>query len=224
MTAVSVFFSGLLIGIAGAGHCIGMCGGLSSLLSLNGKPSMWRLACYNFGRVSSYALLAVTLAASIQLGTDALYIDLLYPLRTVTGIILILMGLYLCGASKWILKIERIGVVGWRILEPMARRLIPIRTNKQAFMAGVLWGWLPCGLVYSTVIWSSSHGSVSLSVSAMAGFAAGTMPAMMLAGAFSQRLKEYWAAYRLGFVFGVLIIFYGIYSIPYVRQIISAHG
>ena len=222
MTAV--FISGLLIGLAGAGHCLGMCGGLSALLSVNGKPSLTRLLAYNFGRISSYGLLALIIATAIQGTAEYLYRDLMIPLRTIAGVLLILMGLYLWGASQLILKVEKLGTGAWRALQPIAKSLLPIRSTPHAYLAGMIWGWLPCGLVYSTVLWASALGSVSQTSSAMIGFALGTLPSMLLAGFFAQQLKQLWQHYRLGKLFGTLMVLYGLYTIPMIHGLLSTHG
>lgn len=210
-----------MIGLAGAGHCLGMCGGLASLLAINGQPSSARIISYNLGRTASYLLFALILSSTFQFGLSHLYTDLMIPLRTFAGVLLVLMGLYICGLSKLILKIESLGRYGWKAIQPLAKKLLPIETNQQAFIAGVLWGWLPCGLVYSTVLWASSLGSISLSLLAMLGFAAGTLPAMLLAGFFSQQLKQIWQTYYLNWLFGLFMCLYGLYSIPAIKNVIS---
>ncbi|MBM6549927.1 sulfite exporter TauE/SafE family protein [Marinomonas ostreistagni] len=218
---ISTFISALLIGLAGAGHCLGMCGGLATLLSINGQPSILRIICYNLGRMLSYALFTVLLVSAVQLGTESLYQDLLIPLRTLAALLLIFMGLYICGACRWILKVEALGRVGWQALQPLAKKVLPIESAPQALIAGMLWGWLPCGLVYSTVLWASALGSWQLSLTAIIGFAIGTLPAMLLAGFFSQTLKRIWSAYYLHWLFGGLLIMYGIYTLPFVKAALS---
>lgn len=221
---IATFVTALLIGLAGAGHCLGMCGGLAALLSINGRPSIRRIVFYNLGRVMSYALFTLLLVTAVQLGAADYYRSLMVPLRSLAGGLLILMGLYICGASRWILKVEALGRFGWRALHPLAKRMLPIESSKQAFFAGTLWGWLPCGLVYSTVLWATALGTWSLSMVAILGFACGTLPAMLLAGFFSQSLKRVWTQYYLHWLFGGLLILYGIYSIPYVKALLSSQS
>ena len=108
---ITTFLTALLIGLAGAGHCLGMCGGLASLLSINGRPSIRRIVFYNLGRVLSYALFTLLLVSAVQLGAAEYYRHLMVPLRTIAAVLLILMGLYIGGASRWILKIEALGSV-----------------------------------------------------------------------------------------------------------------
>lgn len=218
---ISLIISGFLIGIAGAGHCLGMCGGLASLLTLGKAPSFTTLLFYNLGRIVSYFLLTSAFAISFHYAFGDTYSALLVPLRTVSGIILILMGLYVCGLSKWILKLEQAGRILWRFIQPLSKRLLPVSSYKQALAAGFIWGWLPCGLVYSTVLWSLTQASPTLTMAAMVGFAAGTLPSMLLVGAFATQFKQIWEEYRLRWVFGVMICLYGVYSLPIIKTTIS---
>ncbi|MBJ7549504.1 sulfite exporter TauE/SafE family protein [Marinomonas ostreistagni] len=221
---ISIFFSGLVIGLAGAGHCLGMCGGLASMLSMGGNSKPSWLIFYNIGRGFSYITFTVIISSALYFGLTEYYTEAMEPLRTIAGIILILMGLYICGASKLILKIEKSGRFIWQWVQPLAKSFLPIQSSKQAFVAGMLWGWLPCGLVYSTVLWSVSLGSVTLSMAAILGFVIGTMPSMFLAGMFSQQIKNAWNRYHLKWIFGLSIILYGAYSIPIVKNLLSSIG
>lgn len=220
---IAIFISGLLIGLAGAGHCLGMCGGLASLLSINGEPSPLRLIFYNLGRILSYAVFALLLATVLQLTNADWYQHLILPLRTIAAVLLIFMGLYICGLSKVILRVEALGKHVWRYVQPFAKKLLPIQSHPQALFAGMLWGWLPCGLVYSTVLWATSQGSLITTLFAISGFALGTLPAMLLAGIFSQQLKHIWAHYHLNWLFGLLLVAYGIYTIPAVHALFASH-
>lgn len=221
---ISVFFSGVLIGLAGAGHCLGMCGGLASMLSVGQNSNAVKIVAYNLGRVLSYSLFALILASTLHFGFSDYYSSLMVPLRTFAGVLLIFMGLYLCGLSRLILKIESLGRHLWHLIQPVAKSFLPIQNPAQAFAAGMVWGWLPCGLVYSTVLWATSLGSIPLSMTAVAGFAVGTLPAMLLAGLFAQQMKALWQQLYLKWIFGLLIIFYGLYSIPYFKNLLSSLG
>ncbi|WP_425641034.1 sulfite exporter TauE/SafE family protein [Marinomonas gallaica] len=218
---ISIFISALLIGLAGAGHCLGMCGGLASMLSIGNKTTFQTIVAYNLGRILSYCILTLILASAINLGFASIYSELMTPLRTFAGILLVLMGLYICGLSKFILRIESLGRYIWKYVQPFAKSFLPIQTLGQAVGAGMVWGWLPCGLVYSTVLWASSLGSIELSLMAMLGFSMGTLPAMLLAAMFSQQLKKVWSHYHLAWIFGVSLIGYGLYTIPSIKNLLS---
>lgn len=219
---ISIFLSGFLIGLAGVGHCMGMCGGLASMLSMGQHARSINIITYNIGRITSYILFTALIAASLQIGLSDYYHALQMPLRTFAGILLVFMGLYLCGISHFILKIESIGRYIWKFIQPAAKSLLPVKTPIQSLSAGFIWGWLPCGLVYSTVLWATSLGSFSLSMSAILGFALGTLPTMLLAGLFAQQIKALWQQLYLKWIFGLLIIIYGLYSIPYFKNLLSS--
>lgn len=194
------------------------------MLSMGGKTSYNTLFAYNFGRILSYFCLTLLLASAVNFGFAQIYADLMIPLRTFAGLLLVFMGLYICGISRFILRIESIGRYVWKAIQPYAKSFLPIKTTGQAFGAGIVWGWLPCGLVYSTVLWASSLGSFELSSMAILGFSLGTLPAMLLAAMFSQQLKEAWSRYHLAWIFGLSISTYGLYTIPYVKNLLSSIG
>ena len=218
------FLAAFLIGLAGAGHCMGMCGGIVSALALGtnaSKPSSQLVIqlCYNLGRITSYTLIALAMALFFSTFTH-LYAGFLMPLRTAAGMILILMGLYLLGQSLAILKLERLGKHVWQHLQPYAKRLMPVKSPYQALLAGAIWGWLPCGLVYSSLIWVSSAGTPLESAWLMLAFGLGTLPAMLFTGLFSHYFKQFWARYRVNQVSGTFLVLYGVWSIPYTQQLL----
>lgn len=191
------------------------------MLSIGNKTAFQTILAYNFGRILSYCTLTLILALAINLGFASVYSELMIPLRTFAGILLVLMGLYICGLSKAILRIESLGRYIWKYVQPFAKSFLPIQTLGQAFGAGMIWGWLPCGLVYSTVLWASSLGSIELSLIAIFGFAMGTLPAMLLAALFSQQFKQIWSHYHLAWIFGISLTCYGLYTIPFIKNLLS---
>jgi uncharacterized protein len=81
---------------------------------------------------------------------------LLYVLAQV---VMILLGLYLAGFNQWVLVFERAGGALWRRVKPLFQKLLPVKTLPQALLAGMAWGWLPCGLVYSVLVSALAAGS-----------------------------------------------------------------
>ena len=105
------------------------------------------LLSYNLGRILSYMTAGALVAA---LGTlISLSPEARIALQVVAAVMLILMALYIANWWKGLLKVEAIGRRLWRYIEPIGRRLMPVVYLPQAFALGALWGWLPCGLVYS---------------------------------------------------------------------------
>ncbi len=188
------YATAFLLGLLSAPHCIGMCGGIIGALSFGLPPGVrgqrWRmlpyLSAYSLGRVTSYTfagILAGTFGEQVLLlmGPESGRIILL----GVATIILVAIGLYLAGWFPHFAVIERIGRPVWRVLEPIGRRLIPVKTPGHAFLYGLVWGWLPCGLIYSALLWTTTTGSGITGGLVMLTFGAGTLPAVLTAGIFS---------------------------------------
>lgn len=210
--------SAFVVGLLGGVHCAGMCGGIVGALSFGLSPTASRwpiLLAYNAGRISSY-----TLAGAIM-GALGFYFSGLLPVQTaqrfllsLAGLFLILMGLYLAGWWSALARIEQVGGVLWRKIEPLGRGLLPVRLARQGYLLGLLWGWLPCGLVYSALVWTVSAGGALEGASLMLAFGLGTLPNLLLMGVaateLSRWLRQPWVrAFAGGLVmlFGVLLLF-----------------
>ena len=158
----------LLAGLLGGVHCVGMCGGIVAAFSFraDGTHPPFRLhLAYNLGRVSSYVIfgaLAGTLGASLKLAEFMPVQTLLFVLAQV---VMILLGLYLAGFNQWVLVFERAGGALWKRVKPLFQKLLPVKTVPQALLAGMAWGWLPCGLVYSVLISALASGDPSAKAS-----------------------------------------------------------
>ena len=184
-----------LAGLLGGAHCFGMCGGLVGAFS-GGLPgagggALARHLAFNGGRIASYVV-AGTIAGAVGMAGAAMATQL--PLRLVllllANLLLFGMALYLMGLPQMLLPLERAGGVLWRRLQPLSRRWLPIRHNGQALALGLLWGWLPCGLVYSALAMALAAGSPGSGALAMLAFGLGTLPNLLLAGLAAARLKE----------------------------------
>lgn len=178
------------LGLLGAGHCFGMCGGVVAALSFavpkeNSMP-LWRLHLgYNLGRVTSYGLIGGAAAAlSGQLPALGLPVA-----RTLAGLLLIAMGLHMAGWWRGILWLERGGRHVWRWLKPVGDRFMPLRSFPRAFGIGLIWGWLPCGLVYAALGYAAVQGNFSKGALVMLAFGLGTMPALLAGGFLANTLK-----------------------------------
>jgi len=190
LSFLAVFLTGLL----GGAHCVGMCGGIVAAISLQpgGKqPFTFHLA-YSAGRIASYSA-AGALAGLI--GSAAFLSDTLYPVQQglyfLAQVVLILLGLYLAGLNQSVLILERAGGVVWRRVQPLLARVMPIRSLPQALAAGALWGWLPCGLVYSVLVSALASGGAGQGATLLLLFGLGTLPNLLLMGWAATSLREW---------------------------------
>ena len=221
-----ILISAFMLGLLGSGHCLGMCGGLSSALGLNTLSNKHhkqtsanlQILAYNLGRISSYTI------AGLIVGSIGFFISKqlsgLTILRYLAAIMLILMGLYL---GKWfngIVYTEKLGKWLWPIIQPFSKRFIPIQNAKDALIVGMVWGWLPCGLVYSALIWASLEASLPGSGLIMLCFGLGTLPAMLATGLFAQQFNNFVKQNWFRNLSGLLMVGFGIWSLPAIQQIL----
>ena len=185
------FVSAFIVGLFSTLHCLGMCGGIIGALTfslpIEIRNHRWRLfpyvSAYNLGRISSYTLAGAIvggLGENLFTFISAQYGHLI--LQGLAVVIMIGIGLYLAGWFPRFAEIEKLGQPIWRKLEPLGQKLLPVRSPSHAFLFGLVWGWLPCGLVYSALLWSASTGSAGNGALFMLAFGAGTLPAVMTAG------------------------------------------
>ncbi|MEO6147247.1 MAG: sulfite exporter TauE/SafE family protein [Sulfuriferula sp.] len=211
------YLSVFLVGLLGGVHCVGMCGGIVTALSLSSatnRPAVPTLLAYNFGRVTSYALAGAIVGA---IGASTLLLDRFMPAERVlyglANVMLILLGLYLAGLSRAVLALERVGSVVWARLQPLMKRFIPVRTLPQAFFTGAVWGWLPCGFVYSVLISALATGSAAHGALLMLAFGAGTLPNLLAMGLFAQRLQTLTRKPMVRLAAGLLVAAFGVWGL-----------
>lgn len=220
------FLTALLIGLAGAGHCFGMCGGIVGALSFNTShdqqtPLFAIHSLYHLGRITTYSILAVLITFFFQLFSEY-YQSVSYLLRTLAGSILIFMGLYLLNISFFILRIEKVGTFVWKYLSPSARGILPIKKPHHAFYAGLIWGWLPCGLVYSSLLWVASVSTSTLySGYLMLAFGLGTIPVMLTTSLVTFNVKQLWNRLKLNTLSGCFMVIYGLWTLPIFESVFS---
>lgn len=204
----------LLLGLLGGSHCIGMCGGIAATIGMGTgkKPKPALLLGYNAGRILSYAAAGAIVGSLSWLLRDK---PVMLALRSAAGLMLIAMGLYVAQWWSGVTRLEKGGQLIWRFIQPVAGRFIPARNLPQAFLLGSLWGWLPCGLVYSTLIWASAAGDWQHSALLMAGFGLGTLPTLLLTGLLAQQFRTMLQHQLTKGLFGSLIILFGLLTIPW---------
>jgi len=212
----------LLMGLLGSVHCAGMCGGIACVLSMS-LPARARrsaahmlpwLLAYNAGRIASYAA-AGALAGALGAGALALLPAAAAPRAgmVVSGVFLVLLGLYLGGWWRLLGRLEQVGAGLWRRIEPHGRRFLPARTPLHAAGLGVVWGWLPCGLVYTALVWSLAAGDAATGAALMAAFGAGTLPMLLAIGTAGERLAGLSGRRVLQQGAGAIIVALGLYTL-----------
>ena len=211
-----LLISALILGLLGGGHCLGMCGGLMGALTLAIPPEqrgrrLQLLLAYNLGRILSYATagLLFGLAGWAVASSPAAML-----LRIPAGLLLISMGLYLGGWWSGLTRIEALGRGLWRHIQPVASRLLPVSSLPRALLLGALWGWLPCGLVYSTLLWAASQGDALDSGLLMLAFGLGTWPVLLATGMAAERLTAVLRRRGIRMAGGLLVILFGLWTLP----------
>ena len=207
----------LLIGFLGSGHCLVMCGGIVGALQLampaqsTTKKLVLQLTL-SAGRLTTYALFGAIVGyagvSAMQLaGASMLW------LRLVAGILLIMMALYISRLWFGLVKLERIGQLLWRRVQPIARRLLPLDSAVKAYAYGLCWGTLPCGLVYSTLGWSLASGSAVHGAVLMLAFGLGTTPAILATGSAANALTKLKNMLLFRYIAAALLAIYAGYTI-----------
>lgn len=213
---VPLLLSALILGVLGGGHCLGMCGGLMGALTLaipkEQRSRRFRLLlAYNLGRVLSYAAagLLTGLAGWAVANSPAAT-----AMRVIAALLLVAMGLYLAGWWSGLVRLEGLGRGLWRHIQPLASRLLPVSSLPRAMLLGALWGWLPCGLVYSTLLWAASQGNALDSALLMLTFGIGTWPILLATGLAAERTTTLLRKGGLRVASGLLVILFGLWTLP----------
>ena len=212
-TALPIF-AAVLIGWLGGVHCLGMCGGIVSALSMSvpegRRPAL--LLAYNLGRCITYIVLGALAGFMGYAGISVLGVAPL-GFYIIANILLIGMGLYLMGWPLIVRPLEQGGQHLWRHIEPIARRFFPVTTPARALIVGFAWGFLPCGLVYSALATAIASANPVSGAIWMAGFALGTLPNLLLAGWMGAGLLNRMRQSALRWIAGLLVIAWGVYGL-----------
>ncbi len=217
----SGFLAVFLIGLLGGVHCAGMCGGIVSALTLQipGKgdttgPAWTIHLAYNLGRIGSYAIAGALMGA---LGSLGLLLNKALPVQMVlyvaANLMMVALGLYLTGLTQTLAFTERAGQWLWRRVQPATKRFLPVRGVAQAFPLGMLWGWLPCGLVYSVLTMAILSGSAARGAAIMLAFGLGTLPNLMLAGLLLVRFRNVIQGRALRLASGLIVLGFGLWGL-----------
>lgn len=222
MDSILPYLSALIVGLFGGVHCVGMCGGLVSALSLShpqGEKTA-RMALlplllgYNLGRILSYSVAGTLMGGIGLLFAQSISLQLAQKfLLMLSGGLMILIGLYLGRFWMALSHIEHLGRHLWQTIQPLATRLIPIKNPWQAIIVGLLWGWLPCGLVYSMLITAATSGGSVEGALLMFSFALGTLPNLLAIGLLSAEIRQLISRPAIYHLAGISVIIFGLFNI-----------
>ena len=242
-------FSAFIIGLLGSGHCLAMCGGITTILtSAIDKPSADPLtqaseqgdipvnvvstpsSCspqtsrlnlvllYHFGRIATYCFIGAIVGFTGSIAAKNIGLPIA-GLRLVAAVFVILLGLYIGQWLLWLNRVESLGKGLWRYLSPLAKHVIPVDTSKKALGLGALWGWLPCGLVYSTLTWALASGNSLTGAAIMLFFGLGTLPALVALSLGIGSIKNLLVNTAFRKTMAISLITYGIYSFVVAYQV-----
>ena len=210
--ATPIFLAALFAGLLGSAHCLGMCAGISGLFAVGANVASLRsrfplALAYNVGRVLSYAVLGAVVASIGSVAVDAVQ-RLESPVRLASGVLIIIVGLQVAFNWRALTALENLGAVVWNRVAPRAKGLLPANTLFKAAGLGLIWGWLPCGLVYSALLLAATTAAPVSGALVMICFGIGTLPAMIASGLSASKLAAFMSRNRLGA--GLLIVLLGI--------------
>lgn len=240
MEGGSLVATGLLIGLMGGVHCVGMCGGI--VVALHSPSSAFPVPvvtqtkvasafstqlAYNAGRLTSYALAG---AIAGTLGSAALLFGTLRPLQHagywLANGFLVALGLYLAGVFPNFARIESLGKHWWKKLSPSAMHSLAVSRHSltQAFSVGLLWGWVPCGLVYSALIMAMTSGSPTRGAAVLLAFGLGTLPNLLAAGVAARHLRLWLARRGVRRAAGAVVVGLGLLGLWHAHHVVQAEG
>ena len=177
----ALFLAAFSMGLFGSPHCLGMCGGIVTAFGLSmqhvsDSKKNGLILTYHVGRLISYSLLGliasfvgVTIFQSIMSNSAP---------RIVLGAVLMLIGLAMLGLPLFN-QLERVGMRFWQSLAPLRKKVFPIDSFGKALFAGLLWGFLPCGLVYGALMMAIAGNNIATGAALMFVFGLGTMPMLI---------------------------------------------
>lgn len=218
------YFAAFIAGLLGGVHCLGMCGGIVGALTFGisspDKPSQAKkniypyVLAYNGGRLTSYTFAGLLMGGISMLAANLPVLhNIQFGLQVFAALFMIALGLYIGGWWTGLRKIEQAGGVIWKRIEPISRKFIPVKSPFQALILGMLWGWLPCGLVYTILFWSISTGSAVEGGLLMLSFGLGTLPMLLAMGVFAASLSSFIRKNWVRALAGGIIVAFGIFSL-----------
>jgi len=204
-----------ITGLLSSAHCLGMCGGIISALSLTKDGPLCGPSCqllFNLGRVTTYALLGLLVGwlGSALAVKNSIY-EITSPLLICSDIFIILIGLGSAGLFKRLnFSLLKCTVLRPR-LDQAAKMLTTLPTPLAAISLGLLFGFMPCGVLYAMLLTATQSGDRLTGCLMMAAFGLGTAPVMLLVGHTTHWFSKSrnWTLPAIG----VMVAFIGAYNL-----------
>ena len=182
------FGAAFLAGLVGSSHCAAMCGGIAA--AFGARPAtpygmIGRTLRFNVGRLAGYALVGALLNAVLSAGGSLL------PFTRASLVLRLLAALFMATLAWRLLTgrdplgLERAGLAFWRRIAPLSGSALRLPDAVRPLALGLLWGFMPCGLVYSVLLIAAAAPDLASAAITMAGFWAGTLPTLITLGAGS---------------------------------------
>jgi sulfite exporter TauE/SafE len=211
MTGGLTLGAALMLGIAASGHCLVMCGGISAALGLatakrtDGRSRMSLLVAYQAGRMLSYSIAGALLGGVLGIIVSWLDFDVVRQgLRALSAVALAAAALVAFGALRD--PGSRVGRLVWPRLAPLGRRLLPVTSVSRALGFGMVWGWMPCGFVYTIIVIAALEHDALRSAATMLAFGIGTAPAMIAMAMGARRAAGFSAGVTGRRIAGAVLI------------------
>lgn len=185
-----------LVGLMSTLHCFGMCGGISTLLTMqtrnqNDHRAKFKIALiYNFGRIFSYSVIGLLAGLTSELGVNVFFQGGHTYLQFLSSIVLIIIALNILGWLSFFSHLEKITYAIWKPFQELLKWILPAKSVFDYFCLGLIWGWLPCGMVYSVLMLAIVSGDAIQSMLYMFAFGIGTLPGMVTTSVGGSFLKN----------------------------------
>ena len=208
----ALFLAAFSMGLFGSPHCLGMCGGIVTAFGLSmqhvsDSKKNGLILTYHLGRLISYSLLGL-IASVIGVAIFQSIMSNSAP-RIVLGAVLVLIGLAMLGLPLFN-QLEKFGMRFWQSLAPIRKKVFPIDSFGKALFAGLLWGFLPCGLVYGALMMAIAGNNIATGAALMFVFGLGTMPMLIATQKTVGMLQSSIKNFRLRQINGVIMMLSGL--------------
>ncbi len=215
-----LILTAFIMGLFGSIHCIGMCGGIIGTLSMSlstqlkpkPRPLYLYLLNYNIGRIISYVMAGAIVGLIANFTIQQLPNPHQYSM-IISGVFLVAFGLYISQLWMGLSKLEQFAAPFWQKIQPLAHQFLPPKTPLRALPLGLVWGWLPCGLVYAVLPIAYSANSIQGSMLVMLAFGLATLPMLMLLGSSALYVKSLMQIKAVRLILGGLLILWGLNQI-----------